>query len=150
MSEIAPNTAKASSAERQPAHALSKLPTGTQSTAITPRPDSPLLTTRAASSGAYKSRAIARAHITGAPMAAPCSARQMIRPLTESTQLLATLATTYSANPTSNTGLRPYLSDTGPHMSWLMPKHSKSAESVSCACGIEAPKACVMPGRAGR
>ena len=77
-----------------PKKLLIKLPNGTQSTAITPRPESPLLTTLAASSGAYKSRAIARAHITGAPIAAPWQARQTISMSMLAANALPTLATT--------------------------------------------------------
>lgn len=41
-----------------------------------PRPVSARAMARAPASGVYRSRTIARAHITAAPMAAPCSVRQ--------------------------------------------------------------------------
>ena len=45
---------------------------------MTPRPLMPLDITRAPVSGVYRSRTMARAPITAAPMAAPCRVRQTI------------------------------------------------------------------------
>jgi hypothetical protein len=61
---------------RHPKRSESRPPTGALAQAITPRPVRPLDITLAPSAGAYRSRTMARAHITPAPMATPCTARQ--------------------------------------------------------------------------
>ena len=68
-------TVNADSAARQPSHSLSSPPSGAQMQATMPRPVSALDMARAPSSGVYRSRTMARAHITTAPMAAPWAMR---------------------------------------------------------------------------
>ena len=69
------NTASAASAARQSIHWVSSPPKGALRQAITPRPVKACDITRAPSVGAWRSRTTARAVITAAPMAAPCSMR---------------------------------------------------------------------------
>ncbi len=56
--------------------------------ASTPRPLRPLDMTRAPSSGWYRSRTMARAHMTAAPMAAPWTTRQAISIAIEGAKVL--------------------------------------------------------------
>src|SRR5574341_808001 len=149
-SVAAPNKATASRAARQPSAAATTPPSAGLASAITPRPDRPLLITRTPSLGSYRSRTIARAQTTAAAMQAPCTARHAINVPTLSASALATLATVYSASPTSSTGRRPWRSASGPHTSWPRPKQMISADSVSCAAAIGAPSSRVSVGSAGR
>ena len=52
--------------------------------------------------------------------------------------------------PSSNIGLRPYLSDTGPQTSCEAPKTKSKPDKVNCACAMLAPKFAVIAGRAGK
>ena len=97
-------------------------------------------------------RAVVRdlyAPVDGARMM-PCRMRQTISWSIDAENVLPTAASTYSAVPPSSTGRRPNRSDSGPHTSCDRPKASSSAVSVSCACGMPAPKPWVIEGRAGR
>ena len=77
-SVAAPKSAGTSKVSRQPDHSDTRLPTGAATQASTPSPLSPLDMMRAPSAGMNRSRTRARAHITTAPMATPCSTRQPI------------------------------------------------------------------------
>ena len=128
---IAPNTANANRAIRQPNQPDSNPPSGAETQAITPRPVSPLDITRVPSTGLYKSRSSARAHTTPAPMAMPWTVRQKI-----SASMLGTMAhtmedSTYSPMPTSKMGRRPNRSDKGPQTSCDRPNASSSAVNVN-------------------
>ena len=61
-----------------------------------------------------------------------------------------TLAIVYSARPLSSTGRRPKRSASGPQTSCVRPKQMISADSVSCAAAIEAPRLAWTVGNAGR
>ena len=66
--------------------------------------------TRAPSCGWNRSRTIERPQVTAAPIVAPCSARHTISDSMFCAIAPSTLATVYSAIPTSRTGRRPYRS----------------------------------------
>ena len=93
---------------------------------------------------------MARAHITAAPIAAPCTARQPISNSIDGASTPPMAASTYPARPHSSTGRRPKRSDSGPSTSCEQPKASSSAVNVSCACATGAPKPIVSAGSAGR
>ena len=59
---------------------------------------------------------MARAHITLAPMAAPCTVRQTISRCMLVDRVLATEASTKAAKPSSKMGRRPKRSDSGPQI----------------------------------
>ena len=93
---------------------------------------------------------MARAHITAAPMAAPCATRAHTSAgmLGASTQAMD--ASTYSAMPASKIGRRPNRSDSGPHTSCEVPNASSRAAKVSCTSAIGARKSACSAGSAGR
>jgi hypothetical protein len=93
-SVAAPNTATPSSVARQPNRSDSRPPSGALAQAITPRPLRPLDMARAASTGWYRSRTTARAAITPAPIAAPCTVRQTISRSIDAASALPTEAAT--------------------------------------------------------
>ena len=74
---------------------------------------------------------MARAHITPAPMAAPCSVRQMISESIDRASALPMAATMYAANPSKRIGRRPNRSDSGPHTSCDTPNASSKEVRVS-------------------
>ena len=146
----APNTVTASSAARQPQPAESSAPMGGLRQATMPSPVSARDMARAPASGAYRSRTMARAQTTTAPMAAPCSVRHTTSAAMEGAAALPTEARVYRPRPTSSTGRRPKRSDSGPQTSCDTPKASSSALSVNCAWATGAFRLRVRAGRAGR
>jgi len=76
---MALNTASASKAACQPSVWVSQPPSGAHKKAIRPRPLSACDMACAPRSGSYRSRTTARAAITPAHMAAPCTARPAIK-----------------------------------------------------------------------
>ena len=75
---------------------------------------------------------------------------QMISCRIESTHADPTAAKVYIVKPAKRIGLRPNRSDIGPQINCEIPKESKSADSIYCACAIVAPKPSEMAGRAGK
>jgi len=129
---------------------VSKPPNGALAQANMPKPVKALDITRAPVSGVYRSRTMARAHITTAPMAAPCRARHTIN----ACMLLAITqpkpASVNVARPHNKIGRRPKRSDSGPHTNCEVPKANNNALSVSCTCDSSASNSALMAGRAGK
>ena len=107
--------------ERQPMYCASQLPIKGLQQARTPKPDSALDMTWVPSTGLYKSRTMARAAITTAPSAAPCTVRQAIKASMCGASAQPTAASTYKRMPASKMGRRPQRSDAGPQASCEQP-----------------------------
>lgn len=135
---------------RQPKCWASWLPAIGLAQAITPRPVSALDMAWAPAVGVYRSRTMARAAITPAPVATPCKVRQATSQSMLGASAQPRAATTYRARPASSTGRRPQRSDTGPHTSCEPPKASSRAVSVSWVCATGACSCAVSSGSAGR
>ncbi len=76
---VRPKTTSVLNATCQLYRSVCQAPIGALTHAISPNPVSAFDMTRAPRSGLYKSRTMARPHITTAPIAAPCTLRQKIK-----------------------------------------------------------------------
>ena len=140
----------AASAARQPQAAAMRPPPSGAATATRPRPDSASDITRAPSEGWYRSRTMARAHITTAASAAPWAARQATSMPMDVLAAAPRLATAISVRLVSSTGRRPQRSDAGPHTSCIGPNARISTDIVSCVADSGALNSPAMAGSDGR